>query len=138
MVTKYQNSLNPARACNLHRGVGLATALLILGLSSTAVTASEPELTDPCDNALISEAEAQRISKALLREQGWIESRTIRSTLGIGTRFHIKEAKCMNGQWHVSAVLKEGLSNNSNAVVLVNSHSGAIETTVRSTLLAAE
>jgi hypothetical protein len=138
MVTKYQNSLNPARACNLYKGLALIAALFILGLSSAPASAAEPVSTDPCDSALVNMTEARTIARSLMKERGWIQSRTIRKTLGTGPVFHIRNTKCVNGQWRVSATLREGLSPSRKTVVLINCHSGAIETALRSALMAAE
>ncbi len=112
-------------------GASLIVILGAIGLSSTPATAAEQMSADPCDSALINAVEARNIARSLMQERGWIQSRSIRKTLGIGTVFHIKNTNCVNGQWQVRAILREGLSPSRKAVVLINCHSGEMEETMR-------
>lgn len=138
MVNRYRNGKFITCDYNLFKSTILIAAILIIGSSSTPAANAQQAQADPCDGALVNGVEARTIVRSLMQDLGWIESRSIRKTLGMSPVFHIRNIECVNGQWRVNTTLRVGLSNNTNAVVLVNSDSGAIETTVRSTLLAAE
>lgn len=126
-----KNSIgNTCRRDNdLRFGASLIAVLVAIVLLSASAMAAAQMATDPCDSALVNEKEAREIANSAMRELGWIRTR---STALVGTRFHIRDANCANGQWQVNVVLSQGLSRSRDAVVLINCHSGEIEVTRRS------
>jgi hypothetical protein len=106
---------------------GLVLAIGCIGLTSVPAIAADQAPPDPCESPLVDAVEARNIARSLMQERGWIQSRSTRVTLGIGTVFHIQKAACVDGQWRVTAVLKEHLTPDREMVVVINCQSGEIE-----------
>ena len=127
MVRENTNGMTRRRVNGLRFGTSLIAILGIVGLLSASAAAAEQVAADPCDSALVNEKEAKRIASSFMQDLGYTRSDTI-----AGTRFRIREANCVNGQWRVRASLSAGFSPDRETVVLVNCHSGEIEETLRS------
>jgi len=132
MVEKYTNSVTFRRLHGLRLGVSLIAVLGAIGVFSSSATAAEQLTEDPCDSALINKQEAKEIASSFMQEQGWERWSQFRATAT--TRFRIREANCLNGQWRVRVAFsrRTGSSHIRRGVVLINCHRGVIEETLRS------
>ena len=132
MMEKYANSVTGRRLHGLRLGVSLIAVLGAISLFSASATAAEQVTADPCDSALINQQEAKEIASSFMQQQGWARWIQFRATAT--TRFQIREANCLNGQWRVSVAFSRriGSSHSRRGVVLINCHRGVIEETLRS------
>ena len=129
MMKKYTNSVTCRRLHGLRLGVSLIAVLGTIGVSSSLATAAEQVTADPCNEAVVTEQEARSLANSFLQEQGW--TKWVNDTQS--TRFRIREANCVNGQWRVGVTFSGRVDylNGRKGVVLINCHSGAIELKLR-------
>ena len=132
MAEKYANSTTCTRVHGLRLGASLIAVLGAIGVFSSSAMAAEQVTVDPCNEAVVTEQEAKILASSFLQEQGWARWVEFKSTAT--TRFHIREANCVNGQWRVGVTFSRHVDSldSNEAVVLINCHSGAIEMKSRS------
>jgi hypothetical protein len=130
MMEKYTNSVTCRRLHGLRLGASLIAVFGAIGVFSSLTTAAEEITADPCNEAVVTEQEARSAANSFLQEQGW--AWWVKDTAT--TRFRIRKANCVNGQWRVGVTFSRRVDylNGSKGVVLINCHSGAIELKSRS------
>ena len=130
-MEKCTNSVTRRRLHGLRLGASLIAVFGAIGVFSSSATAAEQVTADPCNEAVVTEQEAKNLASSFLREQGWARWLEFRSTAT--TRFHIREANCLNGQWRVSVIFNKRVDSlhGKQGVVLINCHSGEIEETLQ-------
>ena len=130
MMEKYTNNVTCRRLHGFRLGASLIAVFGAIGVFSSLATAAEQVTADPCNEAVVTEQEAKKVANSFLQEQGWatwVEDTTM-------TRFRIREANCVNGQWRVGVTFSRrvGYLDGKKGVVLINCHDGAIELKSRS------
>ncbi len=101
----------------------IVIALLGLLLSFGALADTKTMAGDqPCDQAVITQAEAEKIATGYLEELGYDEH----SPSSVW-HFSMRDSECINGQWRVRVDLGAEANIKNRRVVLVNCQTGEVE-----------